>query len=367
MATLKLENLHLWYGDTHAVNNVNLIVEDGEFCVLLGPSGCGKTSTLRMVAGLIRPSNGRIYIDNEDVTDIYPGNRGISMMFQDYALYPNKTVREHLIFPLQIQNLSKYEINKIVLETAKFLDMEDLLDRYPNELSAGQRQRTAMGRALVRKPRLFLMDEPLGNVDERLRGIMRVNLKKMQKDLGITTVYVTHDQVEAQNLGDKIVVMDLGVIKQIGTPYEVYNNPNDLFVAGFIGTPPMNFFDCVLKKRNDNELFIISDLFNIPYRSKNSYKIQDKHINKPLIMGIRPENISLPKDNDIASINTRVYIVETETSDYIISLRINERIFKMKINKFEIGYKPDVDQQINIVFKQDYIHLFDKESQVRIV
>lgn len=366
MTKLTLEKLDLWYGKTHAVNNLNLIVDDGEFCVLLGPSGCGKTSTLRMIAGLVHPNSGRVYIDDEDVTDLYPGNRSISMIFQDYALYPNKTVREHLIIPLNIQNLSKEEMEKRIEKTAKFLDMEDLLNRYPSELSAGQRQRAATGRALIRRPRLFLMDEPLGNVDERLRGIMRVDLKKLQKELGITTIYVTHDQVEAQSLGDKIVVMDSGVIKQVGTPYEVYSSPKDLFVAGFIGTPPINFFDCCLDCKN-GETFIDSEIFSFSIDPRIAKKIKKLPSKKPLVLGIRPENVVVGKKNYKQTLKAKVYIVESEASDYIITLKIEDYFLKMKINKSEIGFKPRVDQDIGILFDQNYMHLFDKENQASLL
>ncbi|MCK4726995.1 MAG: ABC transporter ATP-binding protein, partial [Anaerolineales bacterium] len=223
MATVELNDLTLYYGKVLAVDDISLDIEDGKLYVLLGPTGCGKTSTMRMIAGLEKPTQGDVSLDGERINELYPGDRDVAMVFQDYALYPHKTVRAHFEFPLQAAKTPKDEMKKRVEETAEFLRLTDFLDRHPSELSMGQQQRVAIGRALIRRPKVFLMDEPLGQLDGRMRAEMRASIKRLQKDLAITTIYVTHDQVEAQSLGDKIVVMQDGIIQQIGSPSEIYN------------------------------------------------------------------------------------------------------------------------------------------------
>ncbi|MEM4913783.1 MAG: ABC transporter ATP-binding protein, partial [Desulfurococcaceae archaeon] len=244
MTFLELVNVSKRYGRTVAVDRVNLGVEKGEFVVLLGPSGCGKTTTLRIIAGLVYPDEGKVIIDGRDVTYVEPGERDVSMVFQDYALYPHMTVFDNIAFPLVVRRkkfrLSKEEISERVHKVAKMLGIDDLLDRKPLQLSGGQQQRVALARALIAEPKLWLMDEPLSNLDALIRVHLRAELKKLQKDLGITTIYVTHDQVEALTLADRIAVMNKGRIVQIGTPKEIYENPEHVFVATFVGSPPMN-------------------------------------------------------------------------------------------------------------------------------
>ena len=241
MASIQLRNVTKAYGKVVTLKNINLTIEDGELAVFVGPSGCGKSTMLRMIAGLEEITDGELLIDNEVVNDVTPADRGVAMVFQSYALYPHMTVAENMAYSLKIHKVPKDEIEKEVLNVAKALQIEHLLDRKPKQLSGGQRQRVALGRAIVRNPKVFLMDEPLSNLDAKLRVQMRAEIKKLHKKLQTTFIYVTHDQTEALTMGDRIAVIDGGVIQQIGTPIEVYNNPKNKFVGGFLGSPSMNF------------------------------------------------------------------------------------------------------------------------------
>ncbi len=361
MARVVLENLDCWYGDTHAVKSINLTIEDGELCVLLGPSGCGKTSTLRMVAGFVKPAGGEIYIDDEPITHLYPGDRNIAMVFQNYALYPHKTVREHFAFPLQAAKTPKSEIAQRVQEMAEFLHMEDLLDRYPLELSAGQQQRVAIGRALIRRPRVFLLDEPLSNLDARLRVEMRTNLRRLQQELGVTTIYVTHDQVEAQAVADKIVVMELGNIRQTGTSEEIYRRPANLFVAGFIGSPPMNFFDGRLTRSNGTAILVTRE-FQMPLPPHIAGQLVHVEADHPVVLGVRPEHIKLSAEEQNGSVPASVMVLEPQSNEWIVDLEIDNKLVKMRGDKREIGFRPKIGQQVWLRFQQSHLHLFDRET-----
>jgi multiple sugar transport system ATP-binding protein len=365
VARLELEQLDCWYGDTHAVDHIDLTVEDGELCVLLGPSGCGKTSTLRMIAGFVRPADGEVYVDGDPISHLYPGDRNIAMVFQSYALYPHKTARDHFAFPLVPAGMSQAEIRRRVEETADFLEMHDLLDRYPSELSAGQQQRVAIGRALIRRPQLFLLDEPLNNLDERLRAEMRGNLRRLQQDLQITTVYVTHDQVEAQALADKVVVMDMGHIRQVGTPQEVYRYPADLFVAGFIGTPPMNFIDCHLE-RTDGQAILRNSRFSLVPKTSLAERLESMPDGKELILGVRPEHIHVTPEEKEDAIPAEVYVLEPQSNELILDLKMGERILKARDDKKELGFRPEIGQRVWMKFVHDAIHVFDKETKERL-
>src|SRR5215218_2471219 len=246
MSTVVCRNLTKVYGQAYAVRELNLEIADGEFVVLVGPSGCGKTTTLRMIAGLERVTSGEIYLNDKLINQVPPRQRDIAVVFQSYALYPHKTVAGNLSYALKLRKTPKQEIDTRVRRTADILGIEHLLDRMPNQLSGGQRQRVALGRAIVREPKLFLMDEPLSNLDAKLRLQTRGEIVRLQRRLGVTTVYVTHDQVEAMTMGDRIVVMHDGLVQQMGTPAQLYNHPANLFVAGFLGSPSMNFFDAEL-------------------------------------------------------------------------------------------------------------------------
>jgi multiple sugar transport system ATP-binding protein len=289
MAGIVLKNVYKSYGDVKIVKDFNLEVPDKEFCILVGPSGCGKTTTLRMVAGLEDITAGDIYIDGIRVNDIPPKNRDIAMVFQNYALYPHMTVYENMGFALKLKGYDRTEIEKRVKEAADILGIGHLLDRKPKQLSGGQRQRVAVGRAIVRKPKVFLFDEPLSNLDAKLRVQMRAELKKLHERLQSTMIYVTHDQTEAMTMGDKICVMKDGIIQQIAGPLELYNQPSNKFVAGFIGSPPMNFFN-VDVTASGSDILLKEGTFDITVPVFIKDKIAP-YVNKKLVMGVRPEDI----------------------------------------------------------------------------
>ena len=295
MATVDLKSITKVYeGNVQAVKNANITVQDKEFVVLVGPSGCGKTTTLRMIAGLEDISSGELYIDGKLVNDVPPKDRDIAMVFQNYALYPHMTVYDNMAFGLKIRKFAKEEIKSRVDEAARILDIEELLDRKPKALSGGQRQRVAVGRAIVRKPKVFLFDEPLSNLDAKLRVQMRAEISGLHNRLAATMVYVTHDQVEAMTMGDKIVVMRDGVIQQIGDPLSLYNNPVNRFVAGFIGSPPMNFM-AVKVTEEGGDIWIDEGNFKLVVASKKADVIRP-YIGKDVIFGVRPEDLLYKMD-----------------------------------------------------------------------
>ena len=292
MAGLSLKNITKVYPNGFvAVKDFNLEIEDKEFIIFVGPSGCGKSTTLRMIAGLEEISSGECYIGDKLVNDVEPKDRDIAMVFQNYALYPHMTVYDNMAFSLKLRNVPKDEIDQKVREAAKILDLEKLLDRKPNALSGGQRQRVAMGRAIVRNPKVFLMDEPLSNLDAKLRVQMRLEISKIHQKLGATIIYVTHDQTEAMTLGTRIVVMKDGIVQQIDTPTNLYNKPGNLFVAGFIGSPQMNFFDAICNvSGSDVELQIGESHFPLP-AEKAQKLIEGGYAGKTVVLGIRPEDV----------------------------------------------------------------------------
>jgi multiple sugar transport system ATP-binding protein len=280
--------------DVTAVDNVNLEIDDREFVVLVGPSGCGKSTTLRMIAGLEEISRGDIYIDDRRVNDVAPKDRDIAMVFQNYALYPHMSVYENMAFGLKLRKYPKAEIKKRVSDAAGILGIEDLLDRKPRALSGGQRQRVAVGRAIVRQPKVFLFDEPLSNLDAKMRVQMRTEIAKLHQRLQATMIYVTHDQIEAMTMGDRIVVMNGGVVQQIDTPLKLYNEPANLFVAGFLGSPPMNFLTGTLIQESDSAIFseIEGGVIKVRFALKEKPGIRE-FIDKPVLLGIRPEDVEL--------------------------------------------------------------------------
>jgi multiple sugar transport system ATP-binding protein len=290
MAQVVMRSLNKMYDEVHAVIDVNLDIHDKEFVVLVGPSGCGKTTTLRMVAGLESITSGRVLIDDTVVNDLAPMDRDIAMVFQNYALYPHMTVYDNMAFGLKMRKFDKPEIAKRVQEAAEILGIQDYLKRKPRQLSGGQRQRVALGRAIVRHPRVFLFDEPLSNLDAKLRVQMRVELKKLHERLGTTAIYVTHDQVEAMTLADRVVVMNAGRIEQLGTPYEVYHTPRTRFVAGFIGSPAMNFLPCQLVQNGSGLTVRLSDDLSFPVPADREARYRP-YAGRELIFGLRPEDI----------------------------------------------------------------------------
>ncbi|MBP3664225.1 MAG: sn-glycerol-3-phosphate ABC transporter ATP-binding protein UgpC, partial [Tyzzerella sp.] len=305
MAGLSLRNINKVYPNGfHAVKDFNLEIEDKEFIIFVGPSGCGKTTTLRMIAGLEEISSGELEIDGRLVNDVEPKDRDIAMVFQNYALYPHMTVYDNMAFGLKLRKVPKNEIDRMVREAAKILDLEALLDRKPKALSGGQRQRVAMGRAIVRNPKVFLMDEPLSNLDAKLRGQMRIEISKLHQRLGTTIIYVTHDQTEAMTLGTRIVVMSAGIVQQVDTPQALYDSPCNLFVAGFIGSPQMNFLDAVCKVEDGKAYLQVGPASIALTDAKSKKLIEGGYDGKKVVLGIRPEDVHDEADFIAASPNT---------------------------------------------------------------
>jgi len=365
MASIVLENITVRFDHQDVLKGVNLAVDDGELCVLVGPSGCGKTLVLRVIAGLTQPVSGNVYMDGQLVNDVPPGDRDIAMVFQRFALYPYMTTRENWAFPLIAAGLPQEEIEARIKAMAEFLHMGPLMDRYPRQLSGGQQQRVALGRALVRRPKVFLMDEPLGSQDAKMRVEMRAKLKKLQMDLGITTVYVTHDQVEAQAIGDKVAIMEEGIIHQVGSPEEIYDKPATLFVAGFVGTPRMNFLDCTLRRESDG-LYVCHPLFEMAVPPDKAASIETAASSPEVIVGFRPENIRLSLIEDTGSIPTEVYVLESQSNKLIVSLKFGEDILKMQADRDRLGFEPQVGQKVFLTFEQEFAHVFDKQTGQRI-
>src|SRR6201991_4679649 len=292
MAQVALRNIVKTFDKTPAVQGIDLDIVDREFIVLVGPSGCGKTTTLRMIAGLEEATSGEIYIGDQLVNDVPPKDRDIAMVFQNYALYPHMTVFENMSFGLRLKRFPKAEIRERVQAAARILDITDLLDRRPKQLSGGQRQRVAMGRAIVRNPKVFLFDEPLSNLDAKLRVQMRTEIKRVHQQVKTTTVYVTHDQIEAMTLADYVVVMNKGLIEQVGTPNDLYHSPATRFVAGFIGSPSMNFIPCKLEQAGDGLNIRLSDTLSFPVPADRTARYSSHAGKANLVLGLRPEHIT---------------------------------------------------------------------------
>jgi multiple sugar transport system ATP-binding protein len=320
VASVSLRGLTKQFGETKVVHGIDLDVAHDEFVVLVGPSGCGKSTTLRMIAGLEEISDGDVMIDGRVVNEVPPKDRDIAMVFQDYALYPHMSVYENLAFGLQMQRVPGTEVATRVREAADILGIVPLLGRKPRELSGGQRQRVAMGRAIVRRPKVFLFDEPLSNLDAQLRVQMRTEIKKLHRRVATTVVYVTHDQVEAMTLADRIVVMRGGVIEQVGTPGQVYNAPASMFVGGFIGSPTMNFVPGRVNRSGSAPMLVLADAIRLPMDASALPAVAD---DVPLIVGIRPEHFSLAVAGD-AGFTVRAEVVEPLGSDTLVFVRIGE-------------------------------------------
>ncbi len=361
MANLRLENIYKRYsGNVLAVKGVSLEINDGEFLVLLGPSGCGKTTILRMIAGLEEVTKGNIIMDGVDITTLPPWKRNMSMIFQSYAVWPHMTVYQNIAYALRLKKLSPSEIDRIVKDVAEMTAITQYLDRYPNQLSGGQRQRVAVARAVAVKPKIFLMDEPLSNLDAKLRVSMRTELKSIHLKTEATTIFVTHDQSEAMSLADRIVIMRDGKIIQIGTPEEVYHDSANMFVANFIGTPPTNFISVGVKVEKDEVLLTNSD-FTIRY-SKEKVPGLIPYNNKEIVLGIRPENIAVTGESD-ALLKVECMLVEPQGSYNIIVTKITGKIVKIVVPS-EVKIKPK--EVFPIKFKEDTILLFDPDTELRI-
>ena len=364
MATVVLRNLSKKYSDTEfAVKNVNLEVPDKEFLVLVGPSGCGKSTTLRMVAGLEEISEGEILIDNQVVNDVPAKNRDIAMVFQNYALYPHMSVYENLAFGLKLRKYPKKEIEKRVAEAAEILGLtKEMIQRKPKELSGGERQRVAVGRAIVRKPKVFLFDEPLSNLDAKLRVQMRMELQKLHNRLQCTMIYVTHDQVEALTLGDRIVVMKKATIQQVADPVNLYENPSNRFVAGFIGSPPMNFLTGKITSQ-DGAYYFVDKAIRLKLLPQHYTKISSFR-DKEVIFGIRPEDIY---DKIFAqdarpefTITATVDLVEPIGSEIFLYLNAGNNSFVARVSNQDTAH---VNQDLQVVFDMSKAHFFDSQTE----
>lgn len=372
MATLKLKNIKKIYdGGFEAVHSFNLDVADREFIVLVGPSGCGKSTTLRMIAGLEEISGGELYIDGKLMNDVEPKDRDIAMVFQSYALYPHMTVYDNMAFALKLRKTPKAEIDRKVREAAKILDITDYLDRKPRALSGGQRQRVAIGRAIVREPKAFLMDEPLSNLDAKLRNQMRAEIIKLRQRINTTFIYVTHDQTEAMTLGDRIVVMKDGWIMQTGTPQEVFDHPANMFVAGFIGMPMMNFFDGRLARSAGNLYTLNIDGARIIPSQRIQRALAAKNISDMNVtVGCRPEHMEL-KASGFDTMRATVDVSEMMGSEIHLHLDCAGRDAVIRIPSTQLASEHRSGMargtQVNITLPPDLIHLFDPETEKNIL
>ncbi|MDY3661245.1 MAG: ABC transporter ATP-binding protein [Bulleidia sp.] len=360
----KKTNLKITEEGVVAVDDFNLEIEDKEFIVLVGPSGCGKSTTLRMVAGLEEITRGELYIDGKLMNEVSPKDRDIAMVFQNYALYPHMTVRQNLEFPLKMRKVSKEEMDQRVNAAAETLDIVEYMDRKPKALSGGQRQRVAIGRAIVREPKVLLMDEPLSNLDAKLRNQMRAEILKLRKKIDTTFIYVTHDQTEAMTLGDRIVIMKDGVIQQIGTPQDVFNNPVNLFVAGFIGMPQMNFYDGELVKGTDRKYSVKLEDALIPLsEEKNRHLLENGVESKKVTIGVRPEHIILDQQAG-RMIKGTVDVSEMMGSSVHIHIQACGKDSIIIVPTLELTSN-DVFQaghEIEFTFNNSVIHIFDPET-----
>ena len=361
MASVSLNHIYKVYaGGVTAVSDFCLDIEDKEFIVLVGPSGCGKSTTLRMVAGLEEISEGELYIGDKLVNDVAPKDRDIAMVFQNYALYPHMTVYDNMAFGLKLRKTPKEEIKRRVNEAARILGIEFLLNRKPKALSGGQRQRVALGRAIVREPKVFLMDEPLSNLDAKLRVQMRTEITKLHQRLQTTFIYVTHDQTEAMTMGSRIVIMKDGFIQQIGTPQEVFDHPANLFVAGFIGTPQMNFFDAKLVKNSDGKYAVAIDGINVELAEDKQARLSAKNVpEQDVTLGVRPDHIMLCADGvkgtvDVSELmGSSVHLhISTHDHDVVVIVPTNGNAAH-----FPMG------SEVNMIFGGNVAHVFSKETE----
>ena len=349
MARVELKDLSKSWGNAVGVKQMSLDIADGEFLVLLGPSGCGKTTTMRMVAGLEDPSTGEVWIGDRCVNGLEPKDRDVAMVFQSYGLYPNMTVEENISFPLRIRGMPGAQIKPAVLKAAAQVELTDYLDRRPKELSGGQRQRVALARAIVRQPKVFLMDEPLSNLDAKLRVTMRSHIKHLHHTLGVTTIYVTHDQIEAMTLADRVVVMSRAEIQQIGTPEVIYNQPANLFVAGFIGSPSMNLIAGALR----------DGVFEAPGVSVPGFGTQSR---PDVVLGVRAEDMMVTAPEQ-AQIRAEVFSFELTGDSTLVMVRIGEQVVTARAAK---DYRARIGEPAGFAVSAHQCHIFDGQTQNRL-
>lgn len=372
MSEIALRNVCKQFDSEHyGVKDFNLDIHDKEFVIFVGPSGCGKSTTLRIIAGLEEITDGELWIDGELSNYLEPKERGMSMVFQNYALYPNMTVYGNMAYALKIRKMPKDETDKKVHEVAKILEIEQLLDRKPAALSGGQKQRVAIGSAIIRKPKAFLMDEPLSNLDAKLRAQMRVELVKLHKQLDTTIIYVTHDQTEAMTLGTKIVVMKDGLIQQVGAPQSIYDNPVNLFVAGFLGSPSMNFFQCTVKAEENNRTALLLDdaktVKKVYLDGTRGKQIADRYNGRHVILGIRPEDIyeleeakKLGIENDSVDVDEPVVNREMLGAEVILYFDEQGKTLAVRLNPEN---QTQVGEKVSLYFDMDKAHVFDPETE----
>ena len=354
---LQISKVNKWYpGDVHAVKDMDMEIKRGEFIVFVGPSGCGKTTLLRMIAGLESISSGEVVMDGRIVNKVPPKNRDIAMVFQNYALYPNMKVKDNIAFPLKMQHIGKTEIERRVAELAQKLELDTLLERKPGALSGGQRQRVALARAMIRKPGLFLMDEPLANLDAKLRTEMRREIITLQRELGVTTIYVTHDQTEAMTMGTRIAVLNGGVLQQFGTPQEIYRNPANLFVAGFIGSPNMNLWDTRLVTYQGRHYLTLGNT-HIPIDVSN---LPADGLREPLKAGIRPEHIVPAAPDEPHAVRMKINILENTGREVAVFLTGADMPNLTVVT--DADFSGQVGQEVYIRLKPEKIHLFNTET-----
>ncbi|MBS3786983.1 ABC transporter ATP-binding protein [Candidatus Bipolaricaulota bacterium] len=366
MAEVRLNNVTKMFGDLTAVDSANLTIEDSEFIVLVGPSGCGKTTTLRCVAGLEEPTKGEVYIGDEVVNGVPPKDRDIAMVFQNYALYPHMDVYNNIAFGLKLRKLPKDEIEERVNRTAELLGIHDKLDSKPKELSGGQRQRVAVGRAIARNPKVFLFDEPLSNLDAKLRVQMRAELQELHHNLETTSMYVTHDQVEAMTLGNRVAVIDEGIIQQYAAPQEIYDYPSNKFVAGFIGSPSMNFLDARIKEEDGN-IYVEGDGFNLLLTDKITDQLEGMN-GKDITFGVRPEDLTaeqtVHEGDRTKSFDTHVLVTEPLGDEIIVHAEVGDQEIVAQLDP-RVEIEPH--QDVTLFADMDYIHIFDKETEEALV
>jgi multiple sugar transport system ATP-binding protein len=362
VAEVIFKNVYKAFGKTTAVKDFSLEIKDGEFVVLVGPSGCGKSTTLRLIAGLEVISSGEMYIGDRLVNEVHPRDRDISMVFQNYALYPQMTVYDNMSFSLKMRKIPKDEIDRMVRQTADLLRIGQLLDRKPRQLSGGQRQRVALGRSIVRDPHVFLFDEPLSNLDAKLRIAMRTELLELHQRLKTTIIYVTHDQLEAMTMGDRIVVMNDGIIQQVDTPDTVYDHPVNIFVAGFIGSPAMNFVDCTIVQK-DGGFYVTTAGLRLKIPDQFA-QMAAKYLNRTVILGIRPEHLtdsaSCQNPDPESSFRAAVRVIESAGSEKLVHIRNEDDTFVTRLDPHVQLKTIDI---VDFTARMESAHIFDKETE----
>ena len=368
MAHIKLENVVKRFGDVVAVKDFNLEIHDKEFVVFLGPSGCGKTTTLRLIAGLETPEEGDIFIDGQRVNDLSPADRDIAFVFQFYALYPHLNVYDNIAFPLKAVKVEKSEIDAQVKRVAEILQISDMLKRKPSVLSGGEMQRVALGRAMVRQPKVYLLDEPMANLDAKIRVDTRAEIKRLQHEIGATTIFVTHDQVEAMSLADRIAVIHQGVLQQIGTPHEIYNRPQSLFVAGFMGMPTMNLLDAEPTNRDGASVLRLSHTdVHLHISPERQARITSDAEENGLVFGIRPEHITAAKQPSKPHIPAQVHLIEPLGAVNILDMRLGihsetEDPILLRVRTHPT-FRVAVGDTIGLHFDEKEMHLFDRKTE----